>query len=508
MGLLGDYLPDWLPDDPAKKEAMRAGLLNFGAALMGGQGNVGQILGNGLMAGTQGYGGALDAQQKQALQAEQMRHYGMENKKLQNEIDEPMNLQKIISGGSAGAPSQDGARPLSALPRVGQPSGSPAAPVATPMPAQAPASLFQNYIDIGDRLTNAGKPANAKQYYDLAEKLRPKVKDLRAMSTPDGKRVMVQTFEDGSKPQMLDGYAPDLEKVAFQNTGGATLALDPFTGKPVNTIANTQSPDSIASTATTRRWQDLTHADNTAGDQAPITDAAILNAAARYNLDGTLPPMGMGKNAAAGRSAILNQAAVLKDGVDPEQQRRDQLTFKADNASQTAAVKAFTSGKQGNSVRSFNVSLSHLDTLSSLADALHNGDAKMFNKFGNYIAEQTGNPAPTNFDAAKKIVGDEVVKAIVGAGGGVHDREEAARVIASANSPAQLKGAIGTYQELMRGQLDGLQQQYEASTGRKDFNKFLSQHAQDTRGPASNSPQKGAHPPEINSLLSKYGVHQ
>jgi hypothetical protein len=507
MGLLGDYLPDWLPDDPNQKAAARAGLLNFGAAMMGGRGNLGQILGGGLMSGSQGYAGSMDSQQKQALQAAQMNHYGLETKKLQNEIDEPMNLQKIISGGSAGTPSQGAARPLSELPRVGQPSGSPAAPAATPMPAQAPASLFQNYIDIGDRLTNAGKPANAKQYYDLAEKLRPKLKEQSAR-TVDGKRVMANVFDDGTT-STVEGFAPDAEKLSFQNTGGQTVALDPFTGKPVNTIANTQSPDSIASNATTRRGQNMTHDDNTAGDQAPITDAAILNAAARYNLDGTLPPMGMGKNAAAGRSAILNKAAVLMDGVDPSQQRRDQLTFKADNASQTAAVKAFTSGKQGNSVRSFNVSLSHLDTLSSLADALHNGDAKMLNKFGNYIAEQTGNPAPTNFDAAKKIVGDEVVKAIVGAGGGVHDREEAARVIASANSPAQLKGAIGTYQELMRGQLDGLQQQYEASTGRKDFNKFLSQHAQDTRGPASNAPQKAAaHPPGINSLLSKYGAHQ
>jgi hypothetical protein len=138
------------------------------------------------------------------------------------------------------------------------------------------------------------------------------------------------------------------------------------------------------------------------------------------------------------------------------------------------AEKDFATGKNGNSVRSFNTAIEHLDTLSGLADALNNGNVQLINKYGNLIAEKTGNPAPTNFDAAKKIVADEVVKAIVGSGGGVHDREEAARVIKSASSPAQLKSVISTYQELMNGQLHGLRNQYKATTGREDFDKYLS----------------------------------
>jgi len=137
------------------------------------------------------------------------------------------------------------------------------------------------------------------------------------------------------------------------------------------------------------------------------------------------------------------------------------------------AMKDFSTGKQGNTVRSFNVALYHLGTLDKLADALSNNDLKQVNRFSQMVAEQTGNPAPLNFDAAKKIVADEIVKAIVGSGGGVTDREEAAKTINRANTPAQLKGAISTYKELMQGQLKGLQQQYESSTGKTDFNKFL-----------------------------------
>jgi len=143
----------------------------------------------------------------------------------------------------------------------------------------------------------------------------------------------------------------------------------------------------------------------------------------------------------------------------------------------STAYKAFTSGKQGQTVRSFNTAIDHLGTLGELADALNNHDLKIANSVANKIAEQTGNPAPTNFNAAKKIVGDEIVKAIVGSGGGVTDREEAAKTVDAANSPAQLRGVIATYEKLMAGQLHGLQKSYEESTGRKDFDRFLTEGA-------------------------------
>lgn len=512
MGLLGDYLPDWLPDDPNQKAAARAGLLNFGAALMGGQGNMGQILGNGLMAGTQGYSGAMQDQQKQALQAEQMRHYGMENKKLQNELDEPTNLQGIVSGGSAGAPSQGGARPLSALPRVGQPSDLPAAPAATPMPAQAPASLFQNYIDIGDRLTNRGKIAAAKQYYDLAEKLRPKLKEQSAR-TVDGKRVMANVFDDGTT-SAVEGFAPDAEKLSFQNTGGQTVALDPFTGKPVNTIANTQSPDSVASNATTRRGQNMTHDDNTAGDQAPITEAAILNAAARYNLDGTLPPMGMGKNAAAGRSAILNKAALLKVDVDPEQQRRDQLNFKGDVAARNGAIKDFSSqGKSGQEIKANNTALNHLETVAKLHIAQKNGDIRMFNQLANRLAVEMGQDAPTNLAAALTMVAPEVSKAVIGVSGGVEERAAFERRFVANGSNLQAKGGINTIKELLGGRLTETERAYARSTGNKDFReKFLSpaalavitQASGEGVAPVSDQPKKAGNGPSAGAVENGY----
>jgi hypothetical protein len=134
----------------------------------------------------------------------------------------------------------------------------------------------------------------------------------------------------------------------------------------------------------------------------------------------------------------------------------------------------FATGAQGNQVRSLNVAVNHLSTLSDLAAALQNGNVQAINKAKNEYKAQTGFEAPTDFNTAKNVVGDEVVKAVIGSGGAQSDRDNAQKVIDSANSPAQLRGAINTYQTLLGGQLNGLAKQYRASTGRNDFaERFL-----------------------------------
>lgn len=141
---------------------------------------------------------------------------------------------------------------------------------------------------------------------------------------------------------------------------------------------------------------------------------------------------------------------------------------------QTYQVKQdFDTGAQGNQVRSFNVAITHLDLLQKLGDALQNGNAPLINKLSNTYAEQTGQPAPSNFDAVNQLAKDEVVKSIIGGATGVGDREDAEKTFNNASSPAQITGVINNYKSLMAGQLGGLQKQYESSTGLKDFNKKL-----------------------------------
>ena len=204
-----------------------------------------------------------------------------------------------------------------------------------------------------------------------------------------------------------------------------------------------------------------------------------------YIQTGVLPSMGMGKTATAMRQNVLNRAAEMTMGAQtnpdgtakPMPTAAEAATNIAENkqniASQAKAVKDFSTGIQGRQVNSFNTAINHLDTMEGFATALQNGDTKAVNVIANQIAKQTGAPAPTTFDAAKRIVSAEIVKTIVANGGGVKERDEAANDFSAANSPAQLKSVMNSYKELMGGQLKSLNLQYENTTGRKDFDKKL-----------------------------------
>ena len=138
-----------------------------------------------------------------------------------------------------------------------------------------------------------------------------------------------------------------------------------------------------------------------------------------------------------------------------------------------AGEKSFLA-KQGPAVKSFNVLVSHFDTLDKAAKALNNGDVKAFNSIGNTIAAQTGSTAPTDFAGVKKIVGDEIIKAIQGGAGALGDRKAIEDALSAANSPAQLASLINRFKELAGGQLGGLAQQYKSATGKTNFeDRFL-----------------------------------
>ena len=139
------------------------------------------------------------------------------------------------------------------------------------------------------------------------------------------------------------------------------------------------------------------------------------------------------------------------------------------------AVKDFGTGKQGDSVRSLNVSVQHLAALEDITKGLNNFDTKVINRFYNLIASEFGKSNITDFNAAKQVVADEVVKAVLGSGAGTGaDREAFQAQFNAANSPKQLADVIATAKKLMGGQLSGLRQQYMDATGLNNFDKKLS----------------------------------
>lgn len=286
---------------------------------------------------------------------------------------------------------------------------------------------------------------------------------------------------------------PDIMQIAGSLFPGNQKAQRDYIIK--NSPSNTRSAP-----AAKENWQILTD---------PKTNTQYrydLDSGKALTLDGQpYTPGGAGKISSGTVRSPASLAAMKFMEENPTATAEDLTKFAADYGKTVKSTSAFGTGKQGDLIRSFNVGISHLNTLGTLVDALGNNDIQLLNKAGNAFKEQTGSPAPTNFDAAKAIVGDEVIKAIVGSGGALADRENAQNQINNAKSPAQLRGVIQTYKTLMAGQLRGLSKQYQDTTGLKDFNDRLAPETvkeleteQPGGGPAASS--------TTDALLKKYGV--
>jgi hypothetical protein len=198
------------------------------------------------------------------------------------------------------------------------------------------------------------------------------------------------------------------------------------------------------------------------------------------------------------RMAVTNRAAEIltSQGLSAEGMAGQVITNQQDTAAAKATIKDFTSGKSAVATRSFNTAIDHLETMDKLATALQNGDTRAFNSVGNFFSKQFGTPAVTNFEGAKAIVGGEVAKALTGANMALKDREEIRDAIIASSSPEQLRGVLKTFRQLLGGQLNSLNIQYQTGTGRDDFRNKLSPasrrelDALNPQAPAASAPRQ------------------
>jgi hypothetical protein len=122
----------------------------------------------------------------------------------------------------------------------------------------------------------------------------------------------------------------------------------------------------------------------------------------------------------------------------------------------------FTKGKGGQQLTAFNTAITHLDTLDRLAADLQNTDIRVVNKAKQEWATQTGGAAPANFDAAKNAMSGEVAAALKASGATDQEIAHVSATFDKAQSPAQLKGSINTYRELLKSKEVQLKKQYDA----------------------------------------------
>ena len=187
-----------------------------------------------------------------------------------------------------------------------------------------------------------------------------------------------------------------------------------------------------------------------------FTEAAINNAAARYNIDGTLPPMGMGKGGATARSLILNRAAVLAGDTSGTDQRVAQLTTKASASTllQLKKTKTMIKAFEEMANKNANIALEMSAKVDRSGTPVVN---RWFLAANNKIA---GDVDTATFNTAVNVFANEYAKIMSGSMGNtpVSDsaRKEAHEILNTAQTPAQLKANIQLLQREMKNRLIGL----------------------------------------------------
>lgn len=269
-----------------------------------------------------------------------------------------------------------------------------------------------------------------------------------------------------------------LSKIETRDLGGAvqTTATNPVSGKQtlVNSTLKTQSPDSVASGQVQMRGQNMQRDQQAArlsfdkqkesavdDIEGQFTPAAIDAAAARYTLDGTLPPMGMGKAGALGRSRILNRAAELagQDGTSPEDQRMLQIDNKANAAALSKLQQQQT--MVGAFERNF---VKNADIVEEYSKKVDRTGVPILNKWINAGKRNVGgDPELAAFDVAVKAVSNEYAKIISGSMGNTAtaqgEIQKVAALLNAAQTPAQVTEVVNLMRRETQNRMHGFDEE-------------------------------------------------
>lgn len=173
-----------------------------------------------------------------------------------------------------------------------------------------------------------------------------------------------------------------------------------------------------------------------------------------------------------------------------------------------SVLRAFNTGKQGDTTRSLNVSVKHLEVLKELGEALKNGDTQRINEVNNRLSSEFGDPRANDFNLAKTIVADEVEKAIKSGVGTLAERDELQARFSAANSPEQMSGVIDTAEKLMGGQLLGLEKQYQTATHLNNYREKLFPETVKALRADKSAVSQGRLPKGIPEGSKKVGTYQ
>ena len=251
--------------------------------------------------------------------------------------------------------------------------------------------------------------------------------------------------EKGPEATIFVGKTPDGKEVRFRY--GPTGTINPDTNEPVDA----SKLKGIGRLGTERQLSPQAQALQKFQEENPTATADDYIKFLQKN-----------------RPARSGPAMIIQKWLDehPNATAEETAQFSGKLRERSAAQQAFATGTQGNTVRSLNVAVDHMGVAQELGEALKNNDVNALNRMTNLFKTEFGHGGPPSFDFAKKIVGDEIAKAVLGTGAGTGEERKALQAdFDRARSPEQLQGVIHTAKRLMLGQLRGLEKQFTDSTG-------------------------------------------
>jgi hypothetical protein len=460
MGLLDMY------DDPKTM-----GLLSLGLRLMSTPGKFGTALGT---AGMGALGDIQAAQQRQQMQKQralqeqllgeqiaetraQAKQRDMQAVETQRKLQEQQRIDAILQQ-AVGSVAPINANTVSG--------------VSGPRPEALSVVGQRKPMDYQSLIAAKVPPELVKALAESGNYGRTKVARTVDVEGPGGAKEVMQFDEYGSPVgKGLPGY---VAPVAV-NQGDRQTFVKPLPGASLPVF---ESPDNKASNATRLQAANISAGPSWArlnfdkekekqdvGGGIPISDAAIENAAARYNTDGTLPPnLGRGTQGAQLTAKILDRAAMIaaQDGDDAKAQRIRQIANKATSGAllqlskQEASVGAF----ERNFLRNADIAL-------ELSKSKDTTGMPIVNKWINVGKRTvTGDPVLSAYDAAIKTVVNEYTKILSGAMGNTQMAEGEVKkvesLLNSAQTPAQVEEVIALMKRETANRMTGFTEQKEA----------------------------------------------
>lgn len=235
-------------------------------------------------------------------------------------------------------------------------------------------------------------------------------------------------------------------------------------------LANGKIPDPRQATDDEIATSQATHAFTQENGHPPQTLAeyASVRAAAKGQAGGGSAATG-GPLSPAAKAVIEGRSALppASSRAPGAQQLRAEVFANAPEYDETkyptyaATRKAFTSGKEGIGINSFNTALHHLDSLEShIPD---NTSVPLANWAINLGRKGAGSAALKPFEADALAVSNEVEKAYKGGAITKDEYQHMHDLISENDSPKALKSSIGEFRNLLNGKLQSYQEQWESA---------------------------------------------